>query len=144
MAWWVYKCNSKGLPYQRAVGDWRSEYFNGDPNQEWGSTDWVPALADLKQGDMIIAYQTDTNELVGLARVRQPCDKDTYLYLEPVEVIRPGVKVRPLRRSDPDIAAIPAFQPGRIATIYEISASDAQKLLSAAGVAYDVDLDTAI
>lgn len=131
MNWWVYKCNSKGLPYQNAWGDW-DDFFN-DPNEHWGSSDWVPALEELEKGDMIIAYQTDRNELVGIAQVRQPCDYDTYLYLDPIEII--GVKVKPLK-SDPKVAAIPAFKPGPIKTIYDISETDAKRLLKAAGSTY--------
>jgi hypothetical protein len=134
MAWWVYKCNSQNNFYQGAYGDWR-DYFDGDPNQEWGSRDWIPALAELRKGDTLIAYQTNRNELVGLVRVRQSCEQDTFVYLEPVERIKP-VKVRPLKKSDPQIAAIPAFKPGPIQTIYEISLSDAQRLLKAAGFAF--------
>jgi hypothetical protein len=139
MPWWIYKCNSKQLEYQNAWGDWY-DFFYGDPSQHWGSTEWTPALAELKKGDMIIAYQTDRNELVGLAQVRQPCEDDTYLYLDPVEIIR--VKVRPLKKSDPKIAAIPALQPGPIKTIYDISTSDARRLLKAAGATYDFDVES--
>ena len=96
MAWWVYKCNSKNNFYQGAYGDWR-EYFDGDPHQQWGSSDWIPALAKLKKGDMLIAYQTDRNELIGLAKVRESCERNTFVYLEPIEKIEP-IKVRPLKR----------------------------------------------
>jgi hypothetical protein len=133
MAWWVYKCNSKGLPYQKAWGDW-NDLFHGDPSEHWGSSQRISALEKLKKGDMIIAYQTDRNELVGIAQVRQPCDYDSYLYLDPIEII--GVKVRPLRKADSKIHAIPAFKPGLIQTIYKISEADAKRLLKAAGSTY--------
>ena len=69
MNWWVYKCNSRNLPHQRHSGDWRAFFFdeNETPKtkvQHWGSTEFVPALADLARGDMVIAYQTDTKKLV--------------------------------------------------------------------------------
>ena len=131
MAWWVYKCNSRNNSYQGAYGDWE-EYFDKDGREQWGSTDWVPALANLKKGDMVIAYQTDRNQLVGLAKVRQSCEKDTYVYLTPVDRISP-VKVRLLKKSDSKIAAIPAFLPGPVQTLYSISKPDAQRLLKAAG-----------
>lgn len=89
MSWWVYKCNSKQHAYQSAWGDCR-DFFEGNPDRHWGSTDWVPALAQLQLGDMIIAYQTDRNELVGLAKVQRPRERDGYLYLTPMETIGAG------------------------------------------------------
>jgi predicted HNH restriction endonuclease len=130
MVWWVYKCNSKGHSHQILRGDWR-DFFRGNPRDDWGDSKLVPKLAQLQQGDMVIAYQTDRNEIVGVARVRQSCARDTYLYLEPVEEFGPGVKVRPLKESDATIAAIPAFQSRQPATIYQISPSDAHGLLTA-------------
>jgi hypothetical protein len=94
----------------------------------------VPALEQLHRGDTIIAYQTDRNELVGLAKVQQSCELDGCLYLTPIETI--GVKVRSLREADPRIAAIPAFKPGPIKTIYSICEADAKRLLQAAGAAF--------
>ena len=70
MSWWIYKCNSQNRDYQRSWGDWK-EFFDGDSDEDWGSTQWVPELSKLKEGDMVIAYQTNRNELVGLAKVRQ-------------------------------------------------------------------------
>lgn len=130
MTWWVYKCNSKGLSHQKAMGDW-NDFFHGDPNEDWGCTQLVPALAKLNKGDMIIAYQTNRNELVGVAQVRQSCQYDNCLYLNPIEII--GTKVRPLKKSDPKIEAIPAFKRGPIQAIREISEPDAKRLLKAAG-----------
>jgi len=83
MKLWVYKCNSRNLPYQPAYGDWR-DFFDIGKEQDWGSTDWIPALADLNVGDLIIAYQTNRNELAGLAKVTQTSEKDTYVYLKPL------------------------------------------------------------
>ena len=133
-SWWIYKCNGLGMNYQRAVGDWQ-DYFAGDRRKQWGSTKWTPPLEALRKGDMIIAYQTDRNALMGLLRVRQTCEKDTYLYLDVVESVTP-VRVRPLKRSDRQIAIIQALQPGPIRTIYEISYADAKRLLMAAGFKY--------
>lgn len=130
---WVYKCNSRGGPHQRAWGDW-ADVFEDNKPQPWGSTEWMRKSESerVESGDIIIAYQTDRNELVGLARVvgwkRRGQFED--LILKPLITI--GVKVRPLKESDPSIAAIPAFKPGPIQTIYEISDKDAGHLLKAA------------
>ncbi len=128
--WWVYKCNSRQYDYQRAWGDWQ-DIFGKSGVESWGSSQGIPDLAKLRQGDMVIAYQTDRNEFVGIAQVHQSCERDGDLYLTPIEII--GVKVRPLKEADPMIAAIPALQPGPVKTIYEISTHDARRLLKAAG-----------
>lgn len=130
---WVYKCNSRNLPYQRAYGDWE-EVFRGR-RKIWGSTEWTPEIRDkIKPGDVLIAYQTDRNELVGLVRatgwIRRGGGES--LVVKPIKRI--GVKVRPLKRANPAIAAIPAFKPGPIRTLYAISEEDARRLLKAAGV----------
>jgi hypothetical protein len=57
---------------------------------------------------MVIAYQTERNELVGLTKVDRFRRRGAHLdlYLEPLEEI--GVKVRPLKKADSRIAGIPA------------------------------------
>ena len=132
MAWWIYKCNARNNEYQNAYGDW-DDFFKPQSTRAWGSTEWIPSLGKLRQGDTVIAYQTDRNELVGVATVRQSCRRDTNLYLTPTEQI--GVKVRPLKKANRRIAAIPALQSGPIMTIYSISASDGEALLRAARAA---------
>ncbi len=130
---WVYKCRSHRQPYQRAWGDW-ADFFKEGRTRKWGSTAWTPEIRRVRLGDTIIAYQTDRNELVGIATVVGLKQRGQYqdLMLKPLR--RVGVKVRPLKRSDPRIAAIPAFKPGPIRTLYEISDKDADRLLRAAGV----------
>lgn len=53
---WVYKCNSRALPYQVVSGDW-AEFFEEGIDDHWGSTEWTPSLARLQPGDIILAYQ---------------------------------------------------------------------------------------
>ncbi len=132
MACWIYKCNGRQHPYQVAYGDW-NEFFSAGKADEWGSTEWVPDLTRLKVGDSILAYQTDRNELVGLAIVRGWRTRKSFLdlILQPKECI--GAKVRPLKQADGRIAKIPALQPGPIQTIYEITFGDARRLVAAAG-----------
>lgn len=131
MAWWIYKCNNRRHPHQVSWGDW-AEFFAWEATSEWGSTEWVPSLAKLSPGDMVIAYQTDRNELVGVTKVDGFHKRGKYLdlYLEPIEEI--GVKVRPLKRANPSIASISALMPGPIKTVYPITASDAHTFLRAA------------
>ena len=49
-------------------GDW-AEVFESQEPQWWGTTEIVPELSNATRGDTILAYQTDRNELVGVARV---------------------------------------------------------------------------
>ena len=143
MAFWIYKCNSREHPHQVAFGDWNA-VFAGGGAQEWGSTEWVPALAQAKRGDTVLAYQTNRNELVGVTRVTALRSRGRYLdlILEPVEELR--VKLRPLKQSSPAIARIPALQPGPIRTLYSISPSEATALLRAAKAQYRVSPRSAV
>lgn len=129
---WIYKCNARQHPSWVLSGNWE-DVFKSKRTQEWGSTQWVPDLARAQPGDVIIAYQTDRNELVGLARVvdLRPRQGFVDLMLRPIRRI--GMKVRPLKKANGRIAAIPALQGGPIRTMYEISAEDARRLLRAAG-----------
>lgn len=129
--YWVYKCNSLNRPHQPAYGDW-NELFSSSKPIDWGTIEWIPALENLHQNDMIIAYQTDRNEFVGIAEVVRFKRKDSYrqLILKPLERI--GVKIRPLKQKDPKIEQIKAFQPGPVQTLYEISVADARYLIKEA------------
>lgn len=91
-------------------------------------------LEAAKAGDTILAYQTDRNELVGIARVVgwKPDGKYKRLILRPVATI--GVRVRPLKEMNPQVARIPALQPGPIRTLYHIDPADAKALVNSAGV----------
>lgn len=142
MAYWIYKCNAKKHPYQVASGDWDEVFASVEPSS-WGSTEWTDELRKARAGDVILAYQTDRNELVGLARVVRFESRKGYrdIILRPLEELR--VKVRPLKKASRDIGRIDALQPGPIHTLYSISATDADKLLKAAKAEYRVDIASA-
>jgi hypothetical protein len=129
--YWVYKCNSRGGEHQVAEGDW-NEVFSSVGATDWGSTEWIPQLKEAARGDLILAYQTNRNELVGVVRVERVQKRGRHLdlYLKPVEELR--VKVRPLKQASERIDRIPALQPGPIKTLYDISKADAERLLHAA------------
>jgi len=132
-AFWIYKCNAKNREYQRVWGDW-AKVFQTAKVHPWGTTMIVRELAQAKVGDTVIAYQTDRNELVGVARVVawKPQGKHKTLILKPVQ--RLGVRVRPLKKANAKVAQIPALQPGPVRTLYPISQTDARTLLRAAGL----------
>lgn len=135
MTCWIYKCNSRNRSHQVTYGDW-DRFFTDPGNGQWGSTEWVPKLAKAHHGDVILAYQTDRNELVGIAEVIALRRRGSYkdLILRPLEELR--VKVRPLKKQSIAIARIPALQPGPIQTLYSISEADFNRLLHAAGTRY--------
>lgn len=92
MAHWMYKCNNKKLDHNAYTGDWES-VFGEDKPRTWGSTKVVPQLGLLRVDDTVLAYQTDKNLLVGVARV-SGWNKDR---VELTPVARIGKKVRPLK-----------------------------------------------
>lgn len=140
MATWIYKCNARNAPYQRAYGDW-DDFFAEPGDGEWGRTEWTPELRKAQPRDTILAYQTDRNELVGIAKVVRQRKRGAHsdLILRPVEEVR--VKLRPLKKRYASIVHIPALQPGPIHTLYPIAAADARRLLRAARSTYRVDID---
>ncbi len=121
---WVYKCNKQ----TKHEGDWH--LFFKHAYEMWGSSEDVFDLSKLKRNDRVIAYQTDTKEIVGLAKVRQSCNRDGYLYLKDRELI--NAKFIALKAADPEIAKIAAFHRGVPKTIYDISEAEAERLLAAA------------
>lgn len=139
---WMYKCNARNAPHQVEYGDWE-EFFGDGKTSQWGSTEWVPALREAKSGDLILAYQTDRNELVGTAQVVEWRRRGRYqdIVLKPLDRI--GVKVRPLKKSDPRVARIPALRPGPVRTLYSLSRPDANRLLKAAHAELLPDSDAA-
>lgn len=137
MNWYVYKCNSLNLAHQRQYGNWR-EFFDGSWTGEpasWGTTKWIPALAELQEDDKVLAYQTNENSLVGLVEVdgwREEGGWD-YVYLRPlIRLGTDGVKVRPMKIHNRRIAEIHAFKTRQIKTLYHISPEDADLILAEA------------
>jgi hypothetical protein len=140
VATWIYKCNARNAPHQVASGDW-DEFFAEPGDGEWGSTEWTPDLHKAQPGDTILAYQTDRNEFVGIAKVVSQQKRGDYrdFILRPIEEVR--VKLRPLKKRYASISRIAALQPGPIRTLYPIAADDARRLLRAARSTYRVDID---
>ena len=142
MAYWIYKCNFRNRDYQSAYGDW-DEVFAGTASVKWGSTGWIGELSKARAGDTILAYQTDRNELVGLAKVVRfdAVGAFRHIVLRPIEEIR--ARVLPLKKASKRIAGIPALKQGPVHTLYSISAGDARALLRAAKSVHDASLEEA-
>ena len=126
MKWWVYKCNNNS-PLK---GDWRGFFENECVDAKCGNVRQIPDLNKLTRDDMIIAYQTDRNELVGTCQMLRFSGEERSIHLKSIRTI--GRKVNPLKKGDKRIAAIPALQPGIVKTLYPISTADAMHLLKAA------------
>ncbi len=131
MAYWIYKCNAKRRPHQRCWGDW-DDLFSGKTAVRWGTTEHIPALQQAAAGDTVIAYQTDRRELVGVAKVLRLARRGQFLELILKPVSRVQASMPALKKKDARIAALPAFRPGWIATLYPISVPDAKHLLRTA------------
>ena len=131
MKYWIYKCNGKNMPHQVDYGDW-NDVFGRRAATEWGSTELTGDLERVAVGDLLIAHQTDRNELVGLVRAERFRSKGKHRILEVIPVREIRAKVRPLKKSDPRIAVIPALRAGPIQTIYPIAKGDAERLLAVA------------
>ncbi len=132
MSYWIYKCNASSPDYARAWGDWREHVFSRPGVVRWGDTS-LRGVENIKKGDTLIAYQTDRNELVGLVDVVELRPMTNGLRRLMVRRGEPiGAKVRTLKAIYPKLSSIPALQGGEIRTAYEITDSDARRLLAAA------------
>jgi hypothetical protein len=130
MGFWVYKCNNSESDHKVYAGDWSVFFDSPDEFSDWGSTEVVPKLRQLVPGDMVVAYQTNRNALVGLAKVHDMVDVgdgELEVVLEPVQRWS-EIKVKPFR-SNPDFAAIRAFAPGFPRTLYALREDEYRTLL---------------
>lgn len=131
MSFWVYKCNAKEHPNHVCSGDWDA-VFSRSGSRRWGTTEDIPAFRNLNKGDLVIAYQTDRNELVGLVEVVKMKKRGQFLdvIVQPVEEVR--VKLRPLKGIDARVAALSIFKQGNEGTVYPVSTTDAWHLMNVA------------
>lgn len=67
MTFWIYKCNARSPEYANATGDW-AYVFERPEAVPWGSTT-LSGVDAIGKGDVLLAFQTDRNELVGLVDV---------------------------------------------------------------------------
>jgi hypothetical protein len=134
--YWMYKCSMSERAGQNS-GDWESVFAGGV--RLWGEPKRIPKLNDLRAGDLLLAYQSNRNELVGVARVLgfERYRGSRHVKVVPVEPI--GVKVRPLKKQDPRIGALDALRQGPVQTLYEVGKSDAEYLLRVARAATSID-----
>lgn len=101
MRYWLYKCNTEGGP-AGYWGHWRTMVFHKKSATEWGGHYATRSTAsrsyienDAAPGDVVVAYQTDDQEVVGfcvISNVKGPSG-DKKLYLKPIELLTTPFKI---------------------------------------------------
>jgi hypothetical protein len=145
---WVYKCNAARHAHQIATGDWDG-FFAGPQPGEWGGSTTMASTNSLKilwqrmqPGDLVLCWQTDRKRAVGLCQVNALDDwidaegqpqRDMWLELLG-EPFSPPVPLLDLKKSDPRVGAVRAFQSGFMGTLYETNATEGTDLLRACGI----------
>lgn len=140
---WIYKNNANqqaGLSW----GDWEDFFAEGEATT-WGSTEMIgrqnrgPAF-EMQPGDQVLCWQTNRRAAIGLAAVVELAEYadangtiQRDFVLDPVERFPTPVPLLDMRASDPELAAVPVFQQGNVATLYRTTAQQATVLLRACG-----------
>lgn len=153
-ALWVYKCRKgrlgeDGIEY----GDWNRLFDHG--RMDWGTTREIKSAQsrklireDMRQGDLVLAWQTDRQEAVGICRVHDITrighpdgTSEHIVVLDPEQRFDPPVKLLELKRSDAALASVAAF--GRVvpATVYSTTPDEARILLDRCGMDDEAVLD---
>jgi hypothetical protein len=136
---WMYKSNNRPRPGQTSKGNWRSDFFGetGPGGGRWGGEWGINSKSSLsilrkemKAGDLIIAYQSDTKEIVGLCRVRRVAvfdpEKGIEMDLVPACLFDEPVPIHALKRKlDQELNTVSALKPGFAGTLYRVSSEDA-------------------
>src|SRR4051812_13557421 len=87
---WVYKCNRNEQDFAEAVGDWQ-DVFDTKRSVKWGGS-WCTNNPQSKHffnegvaaGDLVLAYQTDDRNIIGVCEVTRITGKpnERILYLK--------------------------------------------------------------
>jgi len=139
---WYYKTNSTNQPYQSGWGDWKRVFESRQP-REWGGT-WCTKHPtsrkifeeDLRKGDLVVCYQTDRREILGICRVvgfkNRPrgSKKGRNVMLRPIEEFPSPVKIHALKQELRELREIRALKPGPMMAIQELNKKEASLLLS--------------
>jgi hypothetical protein len=137
---WMYK--TRNQPGQAAWGNWRSDFFDevGPGGAKWGGEWGISSKESLsilqkhmRAGDLVIAYQIDTQEIVGLCRVRRVAEfepgKGLEMDLVPICLFSEPVLIHKLKRElDPKLKTVSALKSGHVGTLYWVSPEDAALL----------------
>ena len=102
MRYWMYKCNVDGGP-AGYWGDWVPAVFERRKKEfQWGGhySTWSPEVArrlddDVASGDVVVAYQTNEQEVVGFCVITRitGAPGDRKLWLAPIHRLDPGFRI---------------------------------------------------
>lgn len=101
MRYWLYKCNTGGGP-AGYWGHWRTMVFHKKSPTQWGGhyATRSPISAshienDVARGDVVVAYQTDDQAVIGFCVVTgiKGSSGDRNLYLRPIELLTTPFKI---------------------------------------------------
>lgn len=138
-ALWVYKCDARERP-DIEFGDWLDFFARAAKKSpaSWGSTEWIRSNSSRKHireemfaGDLVLAWQVDRAEAVGLCRVASVRERDGWydMFLESVEEFEEPIRIRELRREDRELRKVRAFSQGSQGTVHATSSREAEILL---------------
>lgn len=130
--WWVYKCNSTGRGRSDLRGDWRRHFQWSKDEDSWGSSGDIEDLQMLNIGDRVVAYQSNTREIVGVVEVSRKVDSGNVYFRPLMRFV--DVHIQSLKQNNTGIRSIGAFKQGVIRTLYRLSAAEAKRLLRAAAI----------
>ena len=123
---YVYKVNQQNrVGYH--FGNWL-EFFERPQPCPWGREDVVCKDHHPREGDRILCYQTNFNEILGIAEVIG-YEKGKLVLRATKGPFPRGMKMTDLKKIDKRIGNLEAFQQGLIKTLYPISNKDADHLL---------------
>ncbi|MDX1963969.1 MAG: protein kinase [Pirellulales bacterium] len=142
---WVYKCNAKS----EAAGDWKKHVFNKNSKViSWGHVhDDIKegsiqshasrklVLEQMQVGDLVLAWQSDRKQAIGLCRVYDlnVKGKVTRIVLEKVFKFAHPVNLLEYKNSEPVLMNCSAFKQGA-GSIFETTPDEAKKILEICGI----------
>lgn len=145
---WVYKCNRVQYDYSRAYGDW-DDVFRKTGEVRWGGS-WCTANPvsksimneRIQRGDLVIAYQTDDRNIVGVCRLSKITGgkNNRGLWLIPLYRFDPPVAIHEIKARVPELRKLSAFTGGFPQTLYAVSRSEQRLLERACGINLEVEV----
>lgn len=139
---WVYKCNRNSQDFATAKGDW-DEVFQKTGPTKWGGS-WCTSNPvskhilneEMAAGDLILAYQTDDRQIVGVCRVHRIEGErnERNLWLKPIHRFVPTVSVHELKATNSALRRVAAFSRAFPQMIYAVSREERKTLERVCGL----------
>lgn len=114
--YWLYKNNGVKPGPAGYYGHWRTNVFDQDRELEWGGDYATRSMevhnnlaTEVRPGDVVVAYQTETKEVVGFCKVTQVTGaatgqvdvhkpKGRKIWLRPIELLRTPLRLHEVKR----------------------------------------------